>query len=254
MSALVERDIEYTHGDVTLRGLLLTPGDVTSAPTVLLVPDAFGLGGFSLDQARRVARLGYVVFGVDMWGERRVVADPDDIGPLIASMVDDRERWIERIARGLRRAAELPEVDASRIAVVGYCFGGSTALELTRTGGAVRGIVGIHSGLDLLDPAARWTAASSGLRVLLCTGADDPMATAPQRSALEDSLTRAGIGWETDLYSHTVHAFTNPHPDPSPRPDVFAHNPRSAARAWDRTTRFLAEVLDTSREHEEEHA
>jgi len=243
MTDVIERDVVYTRGETTMRGLLLAPSaPATPGATVVLIHDAFGLGGFSLAEARRYAELGWVVFAADVWGDRLTVAGPDEIGPLIGGMVSRRDEWIARIAAAHDAARAQPEVDRDRLVTVGYCFGGSSALEYLRTGGAVRGAVAIHPGLDLLASDTEWTPAP-GAEVLVCAGSIDPMATPDQRAALTGAMDAAGVPWEFDLYGGATHAFTNPHLTESPRPDLFAYHPRAAARSQQATDRFLREVL-----------
>jgi dienelactone hydrolase len=242
MSPIVSRDIDYVFGDTRMQGLLLAPEGAESSPTVVLIHDAFGLAGFSLDAAHRYADLGYVVFAADVWGDRFQPTDESAIGPVIESMVSDRAEWHARIAAAHEAAIAQPEVDPTRIVMAGYCFGGSSALEYARTGADLSGVVAIHPGLDLLDPDGEW-ALDTSLRALVCVGADDPMATPEQRAALTTAMTGAGVDWELDLYGGTVHGFTNPILVHSPAPHVIAYHPGSAARAWASTVRLLAETL-----------
>lgn len=251
MSELITRDIEYALGDVRMIGYLAAPATSRPLPGILLIHDAFGVTDDHLATARQYAGLGFAVFAADVWGERGRPKDASEIGPFIGGMVGDRPQWLARIAAAHSTLAGQPEADASAIAAVGYCFGGSSALEYLRTGAALRGVVGIHAGLDLLDPdwsvftspAPTPPAPTSPAHVLLCTGADDPMATTEMRESLQRSLSGAGIDWEVDLYSDTKHAFTSPQAASAPANDVFAYNERSAARAWQATTRFLGELF-----------
>lgn len=241
MSELTTRDIEYEHDGSRMRGYLCAPSTAYGRPGILLVHDAFGLSDALMETAARYAALGFVVFAADVWGDRMTPASEAEIGPLIGGMVGDHDRWMGRIRAAHVSFSSQPEVDAAAVVAIGYCFGGSSALEYLRTGGALRGVVSIHGGLDLLRPG--WTAASTSAHVLVCTGADDPMATSEMRSELQLSLSDAAIDWELDLYSDTKHAFTNPKSAFSPMPDVVAHNPRSAARSWESTQRFLGELF-----------
>jgi len=243
MDEVVQRDVEYSHDGTRMIGALLAPHGAQGLPGVLLVHDAYGLSDHVLDVAHRLVGLGHGVFAADVWGGRTRPQRQEEIGPLIGAMVSDRPRWTARLAAARAAAAEQPELDGSALVALGYCFGGSSALELLRSGADLRGAVSVHGGLDLLEPDADWSAARPEASVLVCTGAQDPMATAAQRTALTDGLSEAGIDWELDLYSDTRHAFTSPQAKNSPTPDVVAYDARSAARSWAATTRFLAEQL-----------
>jgi dienelactone hydrolase len=236
---LETRDVDYGHDGTRMVGLLVAPVGAVALPTVLLLHDAFGLGADTTAQTHRYAELGYAVFAADVWGDRHTPAGGPDIGPLIGAMAADRDEWMARVAAARRAAAAQPEVDAAQIVVLGYCFGGAGALEYVRIGGDVVGAVSIHGGLDLL--ARDWSAATSGIDVLVCTGSADPMATTAQRAALESDLDSAGISWETALYSGVKHAFTNPRSGLPGMPPGIGYSARATARAWQSTRQFLAE-------------
>ncbi|HWK91045.1 MAG TPA: dienelactone hydrolase family protein [Luteimicrobium sp.] len=240
MSDLVSRDVEYTHDGDRMVGYLCAPAADRPRGTVLLVHDAFGLGPDTVALAHRVARLGLTVFAADVWGDRTLPASDAEIGPLIGGMVADRARWTGRVAAAQEAAVAQPEATGDLVGL-GHCFGGSALLEHLRVGGDLRAVAAIHPGLDLLD--GDWSTPVSPTSVLVCVGADDPMATEPMRHDLESALTRHGVDWQTHVYSGTVHAFTSPGARHSPAPDVVAYHPRSAARAWAATTQLLAEAL-----------
>ena len=246
MSSVISRDIEYRQDDTRMLGLLCAPSSPTTggagaAAGVLLVHDAFGVSGEMVAVASRLAALGHPVLAADVWGERRLPGSEAEIGPLIGGMVGDRDRWMARIRAAHSAAVAQPEFTGRPLVLLGYCFGGSSALEYLRTGADVAGAISVHGGLDLLAPDWSQALPSS---VLICAGADDPMATAQMRTELTGSLDAAGTDWQLHLYSDTTHAFTSPKVEHSPMPDVVAYNPRSAARAWAATVRFLREIAD----------
>ena len=241
MVELVETDIPYGAAELGMLGLLVAPIGAAGLPTVVLVHDAFGLGPDTIEIARRIAALGYTVFAADVWGRRLTPTHDGDIAPLIGGMVAQREDWLQRIAAANEAAREQPEVDAAEVVLIGHCFGGSSVLEHLRAGGTARGAVSIHGGLDLID--FDWTDAQPGQSVLLCSGADDPMATAAQREQLCSAMSAADVEWELDLYSGTVHAFTSERVKDSKAPHVVAYHAKSAARAWEATLRFLHDTL-----------
>lgn len=249
MAGTITRDVEYTLGDARMLGLLCTSATAAApAPGVVLVHDAFGLGDDMIAIAHRVAELGFSVFAADVWGDRVTPGSNDEIGPLIGGMVRDREQWIARVAAAHEFAAALPEVSGAGLVSMGYCFGGSSALEYARVGGAVRAVIAIHPGLDLLE--FDWSAVrdrmergeGSAPQALVIFGADDPMATPEQWRQAKTGMTGAGVDWELDLYSGTVHAFTSPKAAHSPDPSVAMYHPRNAERAWRATERLLEEL------------
>lgn len=242
MTQLTQRDVEYAHDGTIMKGVLCAPSAAAGAPGVLLVHDAFGLTDETLDVARGLTELGFAVFAADVWGDRTQPQHESDIGPLIGSMVSDRSRWMARMQAAHATAVEQPEIDGASLVAMGYCFGASSALELLRSGADLRGVISVHGGLDLLEVDADWSAAETSARVLICSGAEDPMATPEQCRALQSALSQADIEWEFDLYSNTKHAFTSRRAKNSPHPEVIAYNERSATRAWDATTRLLTEL------------
>lgn len=231
-------DVEYDDGSTRMIGALVVPTRV-SGPTVLLLPDAYGVGDHVLGLAHRLGEHGHPVLVADLWGERRQPADQAEFGPMIGAMAADRDRWIGRVEAAHAALRGRPGIAAAPVVLLGYCFGGSSALEYVRTGGDVAGAISIHGGLDIVDHD--WSAASAA-PVLLCTGEDDPMATPQMRRDLTTALDGAGTDWQLHVYSDTVHAFTSPMAMGSPRPDVVAYSARSTARAWDATLHFLGEV------------
>lgn len=249
MNALVTRDVEYWHAGTRMLGHACAPPPEPGSPHspgVLLIHDAFGVSDHMIRTAYRLAELGHPVFVADVWGQRRVPSADAEIGPLIGGMVGDRDRWLGRLRAAHSALAEQPEFDGRSVVLLGYCFGGSSALEYLRTGtGTVAGVIAIHPGLDLVDDD--WTSPASA-PVLICTGVDDPMATAEMRARLETAMSAGRLDWQVHLYSDTAHAFSSPHAIDSAMPGV-AYNPRSAARSWQATLRFLGDVAAMSPAH-----
>lgn len=244
MSQLNTRDVEYSYNGTQMCGLLVASNGVRNAPAVVLLHDAFGLGDDTIAIAEKLARLGYTVFAADIWGNRFTPDAESEIGPLISSMLTDRTEWASRVSAAHHAASAQPEVDGDAIVSLGYCFGGSSALEYVRQGGNVAGVIAVHPGLDLLE--WDWSAAEHRTSVLIATGSEDPMASAEDLGRLQSELSTAGMHWQVQLYSHTKHAFTNPKSANSPMPHVVDYNPLSAARAWQATEQFLNETLARS--------
>ncbi|MFI6350438.1 dienelactone hydrolase family protein [Streptomyces sp. NPDC050560] len=239
MGDVISRDVVYWHETTRMLGRLCLPAAARTGAAVLLLPDAHGVTAHAVGTARRLAGLGRPVLVADLWGERLLPTDEAEFGPLIGAMAGDRARWLGRVRAAHRALAAAPEAGTADVVALGYCFGGSSALEYTRSGAEVAGVISVHGGLDLVG--SDWSAAGSA-PVLVCTGADDPMATADMRARLASGLSGAGVDWQTHVYGGTVHAFTRPSAKSSPRPGVVAYSARGTARAWDAALRFLHEI------------
>ncbi|MBC2384651.1 hypothetical protein HF257_23755 [Pseudomonas sp. WS 5106] len=240
MKHTVSKALEYVHDDARLLGYLSVPeGD--RLPAVLLVHDAFGVSDFIKGIAEKLAGVGYATLAADVWGEGKVLTAESEIGPLIGRFAGDRKAWMGRLQAARAALAAQPEVDGERIVIIGYCFGGASALEYLRTVGDVRGAVSLHGGLDLVSED--WTHAPSLRKALLLTGFEDPMAALPKLAALQQSMNNAGVDWEVNLYGHTKHGFTRPDSDRANKPQVIAYHAQSDKRAWAALQRFLEESL-----------
>jgi dienelactone hydrolase len=238
---LTAQSLQYSHAGTELIGYLVRRQG-TARPGVLLIHDAFGVSEPMKAAARRIAELGYSVLLIDLWGEGRTAGSDEEVGPLIGPLVSDREVWVGRVRAGHEALLAHPDVANAPVTAVGYCFGGSSALEYLRHGGGVDGVVTFHAGLDTVG--TDWSQAHPDAKVLVLTGAEDPIAPRDLLERLKDGLTGAGIDWEVALYGATKHAFTNPHADKAGRPEMLAYNPRADRRSWNAFTRFLEEIHD----------
>lgn len=240
MTHILSTPLEYGDETARLVGYFCQPAQ-GHCPGVLLIHDAFGLSDFFKGIAERLAKAGYATLAADVWGDGLQLRDDSEIGPMIGRFASDRKTWMDRLHAARETLAAQPGVDPSRLVIIGYCFGGASALEYLRLVGDVKGAVSIHGGLDLVGEP--WTHTPVASKALILTGFEDPMAAMPRLLALQNSLNDAGIDWETDLYGHTKHGFTRPDSDRANRPEVIAYHPQSDQRAWAALERFLNEVI-----------
>jgi dienelactone hydrolase len=226
-------DIVYRYGDLELRGFFAHDEHAARLrPGVLVVPDAGGLGEHIKDKARSLAALGYAAFVLDLYGDGAVVTDGLR---RIAELGADIPRWRGLARAGLDVLAARPEVDALKLAAIGYCFGGTTVYELARSGAPLLGVVGFHSGLT---PSSGEAANLRG-RVLTLIGADDPMIPPEARVVFENELRAARVDWQMVVYGRAAHSFTNPLAN---RPG-FSYEADADARSWAAMRQFFAEVF-----------
>jgi dienelactone hydrolase len=228
--------IDYTHEDCALRGYLaFDEARRSPAPGVLVIHDAGGLGEHIKEKARRLAALGYCAFALDLSGRGETVTDGMR---RVTEMAADLKRWRGLATAGLDVLAARAECDAARIAAIGYCFGGTTAYELARSGARLNGVVGFHSGLT---PSSGQAKNIRG-KVLTLIGADDPLITPEARLAFEREMGEAKVDWQMIVYGNTGHSFTNPGAGSMNRPGFF-YQPQSDTRSWAAMQLFFDEIF-----------
>lgn len=206
-------------------------------PGVLVVHEWMGLNDYAKHRAEQLAALGYVALAADMYGAGKVATNTTEAAQLATALKQDRPALRRRAAAALAALKDVKLVDSTRMAAIGYCFGGTTVLELARSGADLRGVVCFHGGLETPLPAAAHTIHTA---ILACQGADDPFVPAKEVSAFEDEMRSAGADWQLILYGGTVHAFTNPDSGHDPTHGL-AYNPSSDRRSWQAMTAFLRE-------------
>jgi dienelactone hydrolase len=209
-------------------------------PGILVFPEAFGLGKHAKSRAERLAGLGYAAIACDLHGNGKTVDNLEAVMALIGPLRNDPHRTRARAMGGLEALLSRPNVDPARIAAIGYCFGGTMALELARGGAAIAGAVGFHSGLATAAPD---DARQIKGKVLVCIGADDPSIDFGQRQAFEEEMRNAKVDWQMNLYGGVVHSFTNPEADAIGRPEFIRYDAKADARSWAEMLAFFAEIF-----------
>ncbi|MGB8363132.1 MAG: dienelactone hydrolase family protein [Rhizomicrobium sp.] len=233
------QDVRYADGDLSCLGFLAYDDAKTGKrPGVLVVHEAFGLGEHAMNRARMIAELGYVGFAADLFGNRRQVG-PDDLMTVIGGLMGDPATLRKRAKAALSTLAAQPQVDPTKLFGIGFCFGGTTVLELARDGCDLLGVVGFHSGLETKAPAQAGTMKAS---VLALIGADDPLVPANQRVGFEEEMRKAGADWQLMVYGNTLHSFTNPAADGSVMPGIV-YNAKTDQRSWRLMAEFFEEQL-----------
>lgn len=233
-----EQTLEYRDGETVCEGFLCYDESQPSPrPTVLINHMARGRDDFVDRKARRLAWSGYACLALDNFGKGRRGGTPEANAALMAPFMNDRALLRKRLFAGLAAATSLPIVDARRIAVIGYCFGGLCALDFARANAEVRGVVSIHG----LLKSAGATEPKINARVLMLHGYDDPLAPPEDVLAVAREFTAAGADWQLHAYGHAVHAFTNP--TASNRAAGLQYDEAADRRSWHAMEEFLAEVL-----------
>jgi dienelactone hydrolase len=231
--------LEYRGDDTVFRGYLATPDGSERRPGVIIAHEAPGLDDHPKLRARMLAELGYVALAIDMYGGGKVAASPKEALATMEPIRSDPARLRRRVRAGLETLAGLPNVNRQQLGAIGYCFGGLTVLELARDGAPVRAVVSFHGILETKSPN---DARNIKGKILVCTGAEDPLVPDAQVAAFEQEMKQAGVDWQINIYGGAKHAFTNRDADQIPMPG-FGYHPTADKRSWDAMRSFFAEVF-----------
>jgi dienelactone hydrolase len=246
-SSVVTRDVDYEHNGVKLQGFLAYDDSKTAnakLPGVLVIHEWWGLNDYVKHRAVQLAKLGYVAFAADMYGKGVLAKDAKEAGELAGSL-RGKPLFAERAQAGLDQLLASGVVDPTRVAAIGYCFGGSAVQALAYTGAPLVGIVSFHGGLI---PANAKIASRLKAKILICHGALDPSLKRAEIDAYLKSLDEAKIDYEFIQYAGAFHAFTNPDSDRNAEKNpgmkgFVAYSPTADHRSWADMRVFFDEIF-----------
>lgn len=230
--------VSCRHEGVLLQGKLAMPAGQGPHPAVLVVHTAFGLGGHIPGVAARLAAQGYVALAVDMYGAGAYSEQAEIIADMVKPVWGNAPRLRSRMSAWLMLLRARAEVDADRIAAIGYCFGGQCVLEQARGGADVRAAVSFH-GILTTDMPARPGAVQA--RIAVFTGGLDPHAPRDHVDALRAEFRAAGADWQITEYGNAYHAFTDPDANEPDR--GRAYNALADELSWASTMNLLSAVM-----------
>ncbi len=236
---VVTKTVEYKEQGTVMRGFLAFDEDLKGKrPGVLVVHEWWGLNDFARERAMKLAGLGYVALAADMYGGGTATTDRQEAAKLAGALLKNPELLRARAKAALAALAADPRVDPTRLAAIGFCFGGSTVLELAYSGADLAGVVSFHGGLPQPRPDDL-----KGIKaaILVLTGADDSHVPAADVTAFEQAMRQAGADWQLVFFGGAVHGFTNPGAGNNPATGV-AYEPRAARRSWRYMQDFFQEI------------
>jgi dienelactone hydrolase len=237
--------IEYKDGDTTLEGFAAWDDSKAAldgskkAPGVLIVHQWLGVTDYEKGRAKQLAEMGYVAFALDIYGKGVRPENIQQAGAKAGEFKSDRTLYRQRLLAGLNELNRLKAVDGSKVAAIGYCFGGTGVLELARAGAKLNGVVSFHGGLDSPSPQDGKNIAT---KILICHGADDPFVPVADIDAMKKEFNEANVDWQMIYYSNAVHSFTQPMAGNNNAAGA-AYNAAADKRSWQAMQAFFDEVL-----------
>lgn len=243
-AAIKETPVTYKDGGTTLKGFVVYD-DASRArrPGVIVVPEWWGVTKHTHGEARKLAEQGYTAFIADMYGDGKTADNPKDAGALSGAVMKDPATMQSRFNAAKATLAKHATVDASRIAAIGFCFGGAVVLNMARAGADLKGVVSFHGGLGANGPQAASDKVKA--KVLVLNGAEDPFVKPEEIGAFKQEMQAAKVDYRFVDYPRAVHAFTNPEATAAGKKFGLPLKYDAAADKQSKaeSAKFLAEVL-----------
>lgn len=242
VAAVQTREVEYKAGDTPLKGLLAWDDAATGKrPGIIVVHEWWGENEHARTAARRLAEAGYVALAVDMYGNGKTTTHPDEAQKFMSEAMQNPAAIGARFNAGLEQLKADSHVDPERIGAIGFCFGGAVALAMARAGADLDAVATFHGALPSEPPVQK--GAVKG-RILILTGADDPMVPPQQVEKFKKEMTDAGADIQVISYPGAKHSFTNPDAGKAGMP-ALEYNEQAAQQSWQEMLKLFKEVFKT---------
>ncbi|RMH73208.1 MAG: dienelactone hydrolase family protein [Gemmatimonadetes bacterium] len=239
---IVTKVVEYQHDDQTMEGFLAYDDAIEGKrPGVLICHQWKGLGDYERMRAKMLAEMGYVAFAADVYGQGVRPSTNEDAGKTASQFYQNRQLLRDRANLGLEQLRQNERVDPQQLAAIGYCFGGTTVLELARSGAELKGVVSFHGGLSTPHPE---DAKQIRAKVLVLHGADDPYVPMEDVIAFQNEMKAAHVDWQFIAYGGAVHAFTDKNAGDDPSRGA-AYNKKADLRSWEAMKIFFNEIFNS---------
>ena len=240
---IVGKTMEYNAEGVVMKGYLAYDENIQGRrPGVLVVPEWWGLNDYVRMRTRMLAELGYTAMAVDMYGEGKVVMTPDEAGKLSSEAMRNFDVAKARFMAAMDFLKHQPTVDPTRIAAIGYCFGGGVVLNMARQGMDLKGVASFHGGLAAVKPAQP---GSVKAKVLVLHGGADKFVTPEQVEAFKQEMKSAGADFKFVSYPGATHSFTNPEATELGKKFSMpiAYNAKADEESWNEMKEFLSKIF-----------
>ena len=242
-AAVQGKEVSYHANGTTLKGYVAYDDAVKGKrPGILVIHEWWGHNEYARKRARMFAEQGYTALALDMYGNGKQAHHPDDAQKFSSEVSKNAKLAKARFDAALNLLKHEPTVEAGEIAAVGYCFGGSVALNMARMGEPLKAVVSFHGGLGTDHPAE---AGKVKARIASFTGEDDPFIPAKQVAAFREEMDKAGVNYKAVTYPGAKHSFTNPDADKYGEEFKLplAYNAAADKDSWSQGLAFLADAF-----------
>jgi dienelactone hydrolase len=241
--SIVTKEVTYSSDGTTLKGFLAYNGSVEGKrPGIIVVHEWWGLNNYARHRAEMLAKLGYVALAIDMYGNGRTAEHPDNAGKFAAAVMQQMDTARARFNAGLKLLKEEPQTDSSKIAAIGYCFGGGIVLRMALSGSSLDGVVSFHG--DLPTEAVK-NPGQVKAKLLVCNGAADPFNPEKKVDAFKKAMDSGGINYKFINYPGAEHSFTNPAADSLGKKFnlPLAYNKEADENSWAEMQKFFNTIF-----------
>ena len=242
-AAVQSKTVKYKHGDLECEGYLAWDDAVKGPrPGVLVFHEFWGLDKYAKNRADQLAQLGYIAFAADMYGGGKHVDHPKDASGLMNAVKENVSDWKKRGLEALDVLKSQPECDKTKIAAIGYCFGGSTVQQLAFAGTDLKAVASFHGGLITPTPEQVKSIKSA---ILICNGADDPLIKEASIKEFKEALDKNGGKYKFENYPGAVHSFTVPEATEAGKKfgAPLAYNKEADEKSWAEMKALFKETL-----------
>jgi dienelactone hydrolase len=237
-SKIKEETVSYDYDGITYKSYIAYDENIKGKrPVIVVIPEWWGMTDYPKMRARMLAELGYFAMAVDMFGDGKIAADPQQAQECTKPYYMDPTLAKKRIEAAIQKATEFPQADPENIAGIGYCFGGYVILNAAKLGADLKGVVSFHGGLGGVVPIKNLLTA----KLLICYGAADKLVPRSALDTFTHQLDSIGADYSVKIYANATHAFSNPASDEYARKFnlPFAYNPEADKASWNDMKMFL---------------
>ena len=234
------KDVPYEIDGEKFTGYLAYDDSIKGKrPGVLVVHEWWGSSSYERRRARMLAELGYVAFVVDMYGTGKLTDKPEQAKEWMQSVTTDVDWWRERAMKGVELLRSDKRVDASKVAAIGYCFGGGTVLQMAYGGADIQGVVSFHGSLPAADEEALKNIKT---KILVLHGNADPFVPAEMAAEFQKKLDMGSVDWQMISYGGVRHSFTSPEADKRGM-EALKYDATADRRSWQAMLSFFNEIF-----------